>query len=462
MNALKLKDSRYFDLGFLALGTLFLYFYKLGFGSLASWDEAIYATVAKEVVLSGDWLGLTMNGQLWFDKPPLGIWITALFYKVFGINEFAARLFSSLCGAGTVILTYWVGRTLLGRWPGFVGAAVLLTSSHFIRFSRFGMLDAPLTFFLTLSLYFFWLGRERNRYLIFSGIAIGLAVMTKGFAAFFVFPIIWLYCFLAGEQEVLTRSSYWIGIMVAVAIALPWHLYQSFAHRDQFLSDVVVKHLITRTTRAIEGHAGGYYFYIRTIVNKYHPWILVGIFTAPYFLFRAIKEKEREIIFLTLWMFVIFGIITLVKTKLAWYVLPVYPALSLSVGVFIARLFREHHRVFVSVMFVVVMVLHAYYSHVFVQDYSRDIRGLAPEVIARVPQKSVVYLYNYHEIPAFAFYVGRPVAYADNPETLWNAAKSAPLYCLIHEKDLAPLRGKLAALGVSEKASFEELRLVSQ
>lgn len=456
------KDSSLVDILYLSAASAFIMFYGLGRGSLASWDEAIYATVAKEIVLSGDWIKLTLGGQLWFDKPPLGIWITALFYKLFGINEFTARLFSSLCGFGTVLVTYLIGRKLVDRRTGFIGAAVLLTSTHFFRFARFGMLDAPLTFFLSLALYFFWLGRERNRYLIFSGVAIGLAVMAKGFAAFFIFPIVWGFCLLTGEQDHFMRSSYWVGVMIAAAIALPWHLYQSYAHRSEFMRDVVMRHLIDRTTHALEGHGGGYYFYIRTLVNKYHPWILIGIVSAPYFLVRAIKEREKEIIFLTLWMYTIFVIITMIQTKLAWYVLPVYPPLSLSVGYALSKMIGEKRDGVIRVLFLIVILLHMNYSHLSEQDYSRDIKGIAQQAKLVVPEKAVLRLYNYHEIPALSFYISRTGAYLDDPETFLAAAKTAPFYCLIHERDLAPFRQRILSLGLSEKASFEDLRLIAK
>jgi 4-amino-4-deoxy-L-arabinose transferase-like glycosyltransferase len=143
---------------------------KLGYGSLASWDEAIYGTSARELSRSSNWLDLTYGGIPWFDKPPLNMWVTAFFYKLFGIGEFSVRLFSALCGIGTVLVTYLFASRLFSRWIGFLSALVLVSSSHYLHFARFGQLDSPLTFFISSALYFFWMGRERNRYFIFSGI----------------------------------------------------------------------------------------------------------------------------------------------------------------------------------------------------------------------------------------------------------------------------------------------------
>jgi 4-amino-4-deoxy-L-arabinose transferase-like glycosyltransferase len=419
--------------------------------------------VAKEIVQSGDWLRLRLDGQLWFDKPPLGIWVTALFYKMFGMNEFSARLFSSLCGAGTVITTYFLGRQLLNRWAGFIGALVLLSSSHFILYTRFGMLDAPLTFFTTLALYFFWLGQDRNRYLIFSGIMIGFAVLTKSFAAFLVFPIIWIYAWLANRLDVLGRSSYWIGVMIAVMIALPWNLYELVTQHDLFFRGAVTKHLFLRVFQALEGHDGNWYFYIRVLVNKYHPWVLLAVVTAPYFLLKAWRDRDRETLFLTVWMFVIFLAVTLIQTKLSWYLLPAYPPLSLSVAYALSRLFREKYSLFVRWMFLAVMVLHVPYSHIFDYDYSPLIKGIAPAVQAWVPKGQPLALYKYHESPAVSFYVGRSSIYLDSPEELHTKIKQGGLHCLIRDEDYRALGGDsfLAKRGLEVKTSYETLRFVT-
>src|SRR5215211_3367672 len=76
----------------------FALLWKLGAGSLAAWDEAIYAQVSKEIVQGGEWLTLHWQYANWFEKPPLFMWITAAFYRVLGVNEFAARLPSAISG----------------------------------------------------------------------------------------------------------------------------------------------------------------------------------------------------------------------------------------------------------------------------------------------------------------------------------------------------------------------------
>ncbi len=435
--------------------------YKLGEGSLASWDEAIYAAVAKEILRSGDWFRLMLAGDLWYDKPPLAIWATAFFYKAFGISEFSARLFSGLCGAGTVVVTYLIGRQLINRWVGLIGALVLLSSSHFLRFARFGMMDAPVTFFMSLALYFFWMGQFKKRYFIPSGVAIGLAVMTKGFSGLFVLPITFLYCLFTKKLDILKQPAYWAGIVMAAVIFMPWHIYQWVCHHDAFVAMVLTKHSL-RITQALEGHSGNYYFYIRTLVNKFHPWILFGIGTGPYFLYKAFRDKQDEIIFLTTWMYFIFLFLTFSQTKLNWYIIPIYPAFSLSIGYFMAYLFPEKHANFVRILFIVTMILHIPYSHIFRHDYSRDIKAIAPLVYEKVPARAPLDLYQYHEIPAAAFYMDRSCLYADTEEVFLEKSKQKDFYCLIHTFKLKQLLKKYPAVKIRVRGEALGLTLISK
>ncbi|MBI4432286.1 MAG: glycosyltransferase family 39 protein [Candidatus Omnitrophica bacterium] len=455
--------SASFDLLVLFSLSSFFLLFRLGYGSLASWDEAIYASVAKEIVASGDWFRFTLNGAPWFDKPPAAIWATAFFYKIFGVNEFSARLFSALCGMGAVFTTYALGAKLFNRWTGYVGALILLSSLHFIRFTRFGMMDGPLTFFMTLAFYFFWLGRDKNRYLIFAGITAGAAILTKSFVALFLFPIQWLFCWWTKETDILGRSSYWIGVMLAVLIALPWNVWEICLNQGAFFSEAIVKHGVLRTFTALEGHDGNFYFYIRVLVNKYHPWVLIGIGSAPFFLFKSIKDREPEVIFVTVWMFFIFCVFTLARTKLPWYIMPLYPPLSLSVAYVFVKIFSENYWKVVSFIFLLIMILHVYYGRIFNQDYSPGLRTLSPVIRKEMGQERDIYLYNMHDSPAVSFYVGKRSFYVDNADALWEAVQAKKrLYLIIPDKELGQFRQDLLKAGFTFKASGRRLSFLTR
>ena len=101
---------RIFDiLAFLAtLLTFPLFLYKLGQTSLVSWDEAWYAEVARNILKTGNIINLTWNGHPYTDHPPVGFWLMAATYKIFGINEFLTRFPSALSGILSIILLYFL------------------------------------------------------------------------------------------------------------------------------------------------------------------------------------------------------------------------------------------------------------------------------------------------------------------------------------------------------------------
>jgi len=68
-------------------------------GSLRDWDEAMYAEIAREYHDGGDWLSPRWNGEPWYDKPPLGMWLTALAYRLFGVGASHGRVASSRSGS---------------------------------------------------------------------------------------------------------------------------------------------------------------------------------------------------------------------------------------------------------------------------------------------------------------------------------------------------------------------------
>jgi len=72
--------------------------FNLGGGSLGSWDEAFYAQVSQEMYQSSNWIDLTWAGAPWADKPPVYMWATTCFYKIFGVNEFSARFTAAISG----------------------------------------------------------------------------------------------------------------------------------------------------------------------------------------------------------------------------------------------------------------------------------------------------------------------------------------------------------------------------
>ncbi len=157
---------------FIALGG----FYLWGIGSLplVGPDEPRYAEVAREMFVRRDWITPALGGLPWFEKPALLYWMTIASYRVFGVNEFAARLGPAICGLLTAVFIYCIGRSIpenaseefnsgahplddrfaAARWSAFV----FLTSLGVITFSRGASFDIVLTMTVTGTLAFFFIG----------------------------------------------------------------------------------------------------------------------------------------------------------------------------------------------------------------------------------------------------------------------------------------------------------------
>ena len=444
--------------------SLIYIFLGLGNGSLASGNnEALYASAAREALRSGHWLTPYFNGQPWFDKPPLAIWITSVFYNSCGINELTSRALSAFCGVGTVLATFVLGRALFNRWVGFIGALILLSTSHFLRFSRLGLPDIPFTFFLSMAFYFFWLAYVKSRYFIYSGFALGIAALLKGPSAFILFfSVVGLYCLLSKRLELLKRSWFWAGIFLAALVSLPWFIYQLVTHHAPFVESFFAGHALSRPQSVLAGRTGNIYFYARALVNRYHPWILIAIVSGPLFVFKAIKDREDEVIFLICWIVVVLGGVVWLKTKLDWYLLPLYPALSLSAAYYFAKIFSEKHIHFVRFLFVAVLALHIPYSHILSNDYSGDIKAMAMLAAKEVPAGQTIHLFNYHEGPAVCFYLDRPFDDLDTEAVFFEKARAKNFYCLIRREHFAPFASKLGRLGIRIKGASHNTLLIAK
>ena len=127
----------------------FFFFYRLDYQTLASWDEAWYASISRNMVKTGDYINMTWNAYPYYDHPPMGFWLIASSYKLFGINEFTTRLPSAILSIFTIILVYLTGIQLFkNKFVGYVAALMLGTSVWYLIRVRSGNLDAFFVFFI--------------------------------------------------------------------------------------------------------------------------------------------------------------------------------------------------------------------------------------------------------------------------------------------------------------------------
>ncbi|HZC46168.1 MAG TPA: glycosyltransferase family 39 protein, partial [Candidatus Acidoferrum sp.] len=183
-----LASSRSLRLAFCALLAAIVYLPGLGRPALWEPDEGRYAEIAREMVVSGDFVTPRDDFELYFEKPPLVYWAEAAASHVFGINEFAVRLPAALFSIAQIVVIAALAEAMFGASAGFLAALALALSPLFFGFARFATLDPALAFFLTSALTAFYFAaredsfsrRTARRWILISAAMLALGTLAKG------------------------------------------------------------------------------------------------------------------------------------------------------------------------------------------------------------------------------------------------------------------------------------------
>jgi 4-amino-4-deoxy-L-arabinose transferase-like glycosyltransferase len=325
--------SQYFDriiVAVLAILCYPLFFYGLGGIGLIGPDEPRYASIAREMLMTGGYITPRLYGSPWFEKPPLMYWLAAAGYKLFGDSEAAARFPSAVAAMACVFLIYWCGRRLSNRETGLLAALVTATSIGSFAFARAASMDMLLTACLTMAFVFFLFGfndptprRRRWFYLFYA--ALGLGMLTKGPVALLL-PVLSLsgFLLLRGRWQE-WRSWHPKGLWITAAIAAPWYLLCTLINGWQFIQVFLINQNFERFTSTIHGHMRPLYFFIPVLLLLTFPWtfLLISAFR------RSFGKNDHILIW---WAVVPFVFFSFSGSKLPGYVLPMVPPLSLLLG----------------------------------------------------------------------------------------------------------------------------------
>jgi 4-amino-4-deoxy-L-arabinose transferase-like glycosyltransferase len=381
--------------GVLSLARVLL-FYRLGDGSLHDWDEAIYAQVAKELAFSDTWMTLTWGGAPFLHKPPLYFWLTALTYKLIGVSEFSARLWPAIFGFGVVGLTFVLGVRLRSWGVGVVAALLLLVVDHsyyahwwnFLSLSRVAMLDTGLTFWIMTALFVVWEADHRPQLIPLLGIAVGMAVMTKAWPGFFAAALACIYWLMA-RQGRRNDSPYWfLAVLLAGLLIVPWHLWQVAFHGYPFLHDYVGVNLTGRLFHAFEGNAGSPWNYIDILRQGFSIWGYVWPLAYLWGVWRAITRGDLGVKFLLIWITLPLLLFSMAQTKLGWYINMIYPAIALLLSLTLAELLTERYAMGLVAAVMLACCLQAPQP----ADGSQDVKQFALRAMPLIPGGEGVYV----------------------------------------------------------------------
>ncbi len=319
----------------IALATC-LFFVALGRLPLLEPDEGRNAEVAREMLVSGDWITPHFNSLTYLDKPAVYFWLVAASFRVAGVSEYAARLPSALMGFGTLILTWLMARKMFGDAAGLRAGIIWATMPLVIVFSRTVIFDMTLTFLITLAMFAFWTastsGFRRPWLEIVMFAACGLATITKGPVGFLL-PLlsIVVYQVLGGRFRELKRLRWGLGVAALLAAALPWFIAVSLRNPD-FPRYAFWDESLQRFASGNAHRGGSVFYYIPIFLAGLLPWSFFLIF-AGWNRIRRWKDLREEtnkpVLFALAWACLIFVFFTISRSKLPAYFLPATVPLSI-------------------------------------------------------------------------------------------------------------------------------------
>ncbi len=321
----------------LALLWLMLTLPALGMVPLFDYDETIYAQTAADMMRLGQWIVPTANGMDFFEKPPFTYYLMDLAFKVFGENSFAARLPSALFTLLTALLLFRFGEHRGDSRMGLWAALVFLSMFEVGLLAHAAILDAVLNFFIvgTLLYYLRWLVDHSMRYALICAAMMGLAVAIKGPVGV-VIPVMVMVIdrLLVGALwQTLQRIPWLAALPVFIICASPWYVMIFWLHGYDFLHEFIWVHNIGRALHPMQGHGGGWHYYIVVFIVSSLPWLLWLPWLFRQCTLPSTTPDLHLIRFAVIWLLSVIVLFSFAQTKLPHYISCIYPALALALAV---------------------------------------------------------------------------------------------------------------------------------
>ena len=307
-------------------------------------DEARYGEIPREMVASGDWLTPRLNGFKYFEKPPLQYWMTALIFKVFGVNDWSARLCTGLAALAGVAMVFGAANRLFSPPAGAYAAATLASCPLYVLLGQFNTLDMVFTVFLSGAMFAAALAQrsatapgERRRWMITFWAACAAAVLTKGLVGI-VLPLgtIALYAIVRRDWGRLTRLELGRGGLLFLVLAAPWFVAVSLANPEFAYFFFVQEHWLRFTTH-MHGREHPVWFFLPVLAVGLWPWLIALVAGWLAALQPSPSKEFSPQLFLALWILLVFAFFSVSGSKLPPYILPLVPALAVLAGAFMSR-----------------------------------------------------------------------------------------------------------------------------
>ncbi len=318
-------------------------------------DGALYATISKNMVLSGDYINLRVQGYDWLDKPHFPFWVTALSFKLLGINAFAYKIPAFLFWLAGAYYTYALAKKIYDRQVAKLSVLIYISAEHLIISNNDVRAEPYLTGLIIAATYYYYRTYKENKWILVlpGSLFLGMATMTKGiFIPAMVcsgFIVEWI---IKKKWSEFLKFRWWLAILLLLIFISP-ELICLYIQFDQHPEKVIfgTTHVSGLrfffwdsqfgrffNTGPIKGK-GDLFFYIHTILWAFLPWSVIA------FLLVVSKLKKRRLtvsvspdyicsgIFIT--GFIVFSIS---RFQLPHYINILYPFLSILVAKYLVTL----------------------------------------------------------------------------------------------------------------------------
>ncbi|HKV36327.1 MAG TPA: glycosyltransferase family 39 protein [Pyrinomonadaceae bacterium] len=322
------------------------YFYGLESLPLLGPDEPRYAQVAREMFMRGDPITPTLGGHTWFEKPALLYWMIMASFKIFGVNEWSARLGPAVCGLLTIAAVWRVGREVertseQARDFSFWSVLVAASSLGLIVFARAASFDIVITMTSAWALAFFVLGElrreKRSAFLIGFYICVGLSLLAKGLVGVVIpFGVVGLYYVLrrAWPARQVWLSLLW-GIPLAVVVSAIWYGPVIARHGWLFVDEFFIQHHFARYVSNKYHHPQPIYFYPAIILMLALPWtafLIEALAKVRGWIWRGGDNMSILRVFSLAWLAMPIVFFSFSGSKLPGYILPALPAAAFLIA----------------------------------------------------------------------------------------------------------------------------------
>lgn len=319
----------------LAFAGALLYIPFIGGVHLFDWDEINFAEISREMIQTGDYLNIQVNYKPFFEKPPFFFWLQVACMKVFGINEFAARLPNALAGIGILVLLFNVGCKWIDRRFGLFWALSYMGSILPTLYHKSGIIDPWFNLFIFSGI-IAWVEGARSKepgfkWFLLSGLMSGMAILTKGPVGPLLIGLTILIMRLwSKDKRYLGYKAVLFFILGNILIAGIWFGINWMANGPGFIM-AFLKYQAELLTESVAGHKGfpGYHFVVA----------LFGVFPASLFALGGFRKKSadsnQDIFMLRLLMIILLVVVlflfSIVQSKIVHYSsLSYYPISFLS------------------------------------------------------------------------------------------------------------------------------------